>query len=384
MANRKANLYNLYDIRRYVDGDNFKVIMDTANAKYNTAIWRDFASWGKPSDSRTWSKGEKTIPILARASLLGTHSRKPLRNTQGWKFYGGSTPKFGHGFGIDEDDLMKMREAKNNEGSSWGDLIYDSLITNSENILGGMHNELSHMCLELASTGEIHEQSVDGTKYDFTFEFDDNQFYQVDPYWFDTNGDPVETSGGHTVNVIADILAMQKDLTEVKGRLCDHWKLSLALLDKILDHPSVLKSYLANKDIQSGNQSAYIATRKELLTFMHDRGVWPFHVIDFKTTHEEDGQPVADAPAFDVHNMTAAYSGQKMFEIKVTNSIWLDRQRWGGIDPSKMYHFIEGRIAALSKWEEDPINNVVQFEMYAGPVFNSLREVAFAKTYVDA
>ena len=73
-----------------------------------------------------------------------------------------------------------------------------------------------------------------------------------------------------------------------------------------------------------------------------------------------------------------------MFEIKCTNSIWMDRQRWGGIDPSKMYHFVEGRIAALSKWEEDPIQNTVQFELYAGPVFNSLREVGFVKTYVDA
>ena len=75
MANRHQSLYNLYDIRRYVDNDNFKVIMDTANAKYNNAIWRDLASWGQPSDDRTWSQGEKTVPILARASLLGTRSR---------------------------------------------------------------------------------------------------------------------------------------------------------------------------------------------------------------------------------------------------------------------------------------------------------------------
>lgn len=393
MANRNSSLYNLYDIRRYVDGDNFKVIMDTANAKYNNAIWRDFGTWGKPSDSRTWSQGEKTVPILARASLLGTHSRKPLRNTQGWKFYGGSTPKFGHGFGIDEDDLFKLRDAKNNQGTPWGDLIYDSLLTNSENILGGMHNELSHMCLELASTGEIHEASVDGTKYDFTFEFDQNQFFTVDPYWFDTNGDPQETVGGKKVDVIHDILTIQEILTDVQGRLVDHWKISKALLWKIVDHPSVKRAFLANRaaylaSLSGGtlniSQNDYVTTRTELLDFMHSRGVWPFHVIDFKTMHEEDGQPVADAPAFDVHNMVAAYSGQKMFEIKCTNSIWLDRQRWGGIDPSKMYHFVEGRIAALSKWEEDPIQNTVQFELYAGPVFNSLREYGLVKTYVDA
>ena len=393
MANRNQSLYNLYDIRRYVDGDNFKVIMDTANAKYNNAIWRDFASWGQPSDSRTWSQGEKTVPILARASLLGTHSRKPLRNTQGWKFYGGSTPKFGHGFGIGEDDLFQLRDAKNNQGTPWGDLIYDSLLTNSQNILGGMHNELSHMVLELASTGEIHEQSVDGTAYDFTFEFDPNQFFTVDPYWFDTNGDPQETVGGKKVDPIHDLLTIQEILTTVQNRMVDYWIVSKALLWKILDHPAVIRAYLANRaaylaSLSGGtltiSQSDYVVTRTEIANFLHDRGIWPFYVVDFKTVHEEDGQPVPDAPAFDVHMMTAAYSGQKMFEIKCTNSIWMDRQRWGGIDPSKMYHFVEGRIAALSKWEEDPIQNTVQFELYAGPVFNSLREVGFVKTYVDA
>ena len=383
MANRHKSLYNMYDIRRYMDGNEFKVIVDTANEKYNQAVWKQFGSWDRPSDSRTWSQGEKSIPIYARASLLGPHSRKPLRNTSGWKFYGGSTPKFGHGFGIDEDDLYKLREVKNNTGEPLSNLFYDSLLTNSEDILGGMHNELSHMCLELASTGEIHEQSVDGVNYDFTFEFEQNQFIDCDPKWFDTNGDPVTTSGGKTVNVIKDILATQKMFTEVQHRKVDHWKISKTLLDMILDHPSVLGSYLANRDIQSGNQASFIATQKELLQFMHDRGVWYFHVNDFRTSHEEDGQAVADPPAFDIHNMVAADSSQKMFDIKNTNSIWKDRQSYGGIDPSKMYHFVEGRIAALSKWEEDPISNVVQFELYAGPVFRSLRNYGLLSTWSD-
>ena len=390
MANRHQSLYNLYDIRRYVDGDNFKVIMDTANAKYNNAIWRDFASWGTPSDSRTWSQGEKTVPILARASLLGTHSRKPLRNTQGWKFYGGSTPKFGHGFGIDESDLFQLRDAKNNQGTPWGDLIYDSLLTNSQNILGGMHNELSHMVLELASTGEIHEQSVDGTAYDFTFEFDPNQFFTVDPYWFDTNGDPQENVGGKKVDPIHDILTIQEILTQVQNRVVDYWIISKSLLWKILDHPAVIRAYLANRaaylaSLSSGtltiSQSDYVTTRSEIANFLHDRGVWPFLPIDFKSVHEEDGVPVEDAPAFAPQYLIAFNTREKMFNIKNTNSIWKDRQAYGGIARNTMYSFVEQRIAVLSTWGENPIHNTVEFELYAGPVFRNLRNYGRVKLY---
>ena len=107
---RAKNFYNQYDIRRYVDENNFSVIMDTANAKYNQAQWRMLGNWDTPSDSKTWSQGTKTVPIMARASLLSTHGLKPMRNTSGWKFYTGSTPKFGHGYTMDEDDMFLLRD----------------------------------------------------------------------------------------------------------------------------------------------------------------------------------------------------------------------------------------------------------------------------------
>ena len=134
---RNKNMYNLYDIRRYVDDGNFSVILNEANSKYNSlnsrqAMWRLLGDWDRPSDSRIWSQGEKTAPIMARASLLGTHSLKPMRNTSGWKFYTGSTPKLGHGYTMDEDDMFMIRQAKNNTGESMRNLIYDSLLTNSQ------------------------------------------------------------------------------------------------------------------------------------------------------------------------------------------------------------------------------------------------------------
>ena len=378
---RAAQAYNLYDLRRYVDNNNFGVIMDTANAKYNTAIWRRLGDWDTPSDSKTWSQGHKTVPIMARASLLSTHALKPMRNTSGWKFYTGSTPKFGHGYTFDEDDMFLLRDVRNNTGASMQSLIYDSLFTNAQSILGGMHNELSHMCLELASTGEIHEASVDGVKYDFTFDFDLNQSATTTAYWYTWSSSTV-LAPNTSATPIQDLLDMQRTLTDTYNRDVNAWMVNKATLDLLLDHPNVIAAFVAWKSngvaTTTGN---YVTTRAEIANFLHDRGVWPFLPIDFKSVHEEDGKPVEDAPAFSPYNFIAFNANEKMFTIKNTNSIWKDRQAYGGIARNTMYSFIENRIAVLSTWQENPIHNTVEFELYAGPVFRNLRNWAKFKVY---
>lgn len=385
---RAKSFYNQYDIRRYVDENNFSVIMDTANAKYNKAQWRLLGNWDTPSDSKTWSQGQKTVPIMARASLLSTHGLKPMRNTSGWKFYTGSTPKFGHGYTMGEDDMFLLRDARNNTGASMQSLIYDSLLTNAQNILGGMHNELTHMCFELASTSEIHEASVDGVKYDFTFDFDSNQFQEVSPAWFKYESGVLVPDD--KAKVIEDFIDLQRLFTSVQNRDVNAWMLNKDTLDMILDHPSVIRSYLANRaaylaTLSGGtltiSQSDYVVTRREVAAFMHDRGVWPFLPIDFKSVHEEDGVPVEDAPAFAPQFIIAFNTKEKMFNIKNTNSIWRDRQNYGGIARNTMYSFVEERIAVLSTWGENPIHNTVEFELYAGPVFRNLRNYGQVKIY---
>ena len=378
-STRSKEIYNLYDLRRYVDRDNFSVIVNEANRKYNglnssQAQWRLLADWDTPSDSKIWSQGHKTVPIMARASLLSTHGLKPMRNPASWKFYSGSTPKMGHGYTMSEDDMFILRDVRNNTGRDMQDLIYDSILTNSTAILGGIHNELTHMCMELASTGEIHEASVDGVKYDFTFDFDQNQYIDTNPAWFAANGTP-----NANATVIQDILEMQKTLTSVYGRNVNAWMVNSDTLDNILDHPAVKSAYIAWRGVDASNVPNFISTRREIANFLHDRGVWMFLPIDFKSVHEEDGKPVEDSPAFDPHYMVAFNADEKMFNIKCTNSIWVDRQRYGGISESTMYSLVEDRIAVLSTWHENPIHNTVEFELYAGPVFRNLRDYARVK-----
>ena len=383
---RDLNLYGISGLHQYVDAENFGLILDNVNAKYNKAIWRQFASWGKPTDDREWKQGIKKTPILVRASVLGTHSGKPQRSTTGWEFYGGTLPQVGHGFNITKDDMIELRKAAKLSNITFGEALTDSFIYNSDAMLGGVHNELSYMVMQAMSTGEIHDVAVDGARYDFKFQIPDENFLAPDSgkewYIWDTSGATPKLVANSNADVIEDILTFQKYLTDTLNLGVDHWKLSKDLLDKIVLHPSVLTAYKASKNYFHPEDVKVVRT--DVLNWMHnDMKVWPFQEIDFKSRHEEDGKPVADDPAFDIHNMVAASRAYRPFEMKCMNSILVDRVKMGGLDPSTRYSFVEGRIAVRNSWQEDPILNVIDCELYAGPVFNNVHDYGIATVWKD-
>lgn len=383
---RDMNLYGISGLHQYVDAENFGLILDNVNAKYNRAIWRQFASWGEPTDDREWKQGIKKTPILVRASVLGTHSGKPQRSTLGWELYGGTLPQVGHGFNITKDDMIELRKVAKLSNLTFGEALTDSFITNSDAMLGGVHNELSYMVMQAMSTGEIHDVAVDGARYDFKFQIPDENFLSPDTgkdwYIWDTTGATPKLVANPAADVIEDILTFQKYLTDTLSLGVDHWKLSKDLLDKIVLHPSVLTAYKASKNYFHPENVKVVRT--DVLNWMHnDMKVWPFQEIDFKSRHEEDGKPVADDPAFDIHNMVAASRAYRPFEMKCMNSILIDRVKMGGLDPSTRYSFVEGRIAVRNSWQEDPILNVIDCELYAGPVFNNVHDYAIATVWKE-
>jgi len=383
---RDMNLYGISGLHQYVDAENFGLILDNVNAKYNRAIWRQFASWGEPTDDREWKQGIKKTPILVRASVLGTHSGKPQRSTLGWELYGGTLPQVGHGFNITKDDMIELRKFAKLSNLTFGEALTDSFITNSDAMLGGVHNELSYMVMQAMSTGEIHDVAVDGARYDFKFQIPDENFLSPDTgkdwYIWDTTSGTPKLVANPAADVIEDILTFQKYLTDTLSLGVDHWKLSKDLLDKIVLHPSVLTAYKASKNYFHPENVKVVRT--DVLNWMHnDMKVWPFQEIDFKSRHEEDGKPVADDPAFDIHNMVAASRAYRPFEMKCMNSILIDRVKMGGLDPSTRYSFVEGRIAVRNSWQEDPILNVIDCELYAGPVFNNVHDYAIATVWKE-
>ena len=383
---RDVNLYGISGLHEYVDAENFGLILDNVNAKYNGAIWRKFASWGKPTDDREWKQGIKKTPILVRASILGTHSEKPLRSTIGWEFYGGTLPQLGHGFNITQDDMIELRKSAKLANLTFGEALTDSFILNSDAMIGGVHNELTYMVMQAMSTGEIHDVAVDGARYDFKFQIPDENFLAPDDgrewyIWDATSGTP-KLKANPNADVIEDILTFQKHLKDTLNLGVDHWKLSKDLLDKIVLHPSVLTAYKASKNYFHPENVKVVRT--DVLNWMHnDMKVWPFQEIDFQSAHEEDGKRKADAPAFDIHNMVAASRAYRPFEIKCMNSILKDRNKMGAHNDSVRTHFVEGRIAVQNVWQDRPMLNIVDCELYAGPVFNNVHDYGIATVWKD-
>lgn len=384
---RDVSIYSLNDLRRYVDAENFGLLLNTANEKYNRTIWRDYADWGIPSDGREWIQGQRDIPIMVRASILSAHGNKPQRNTTGWRTYGGSIPKLGHGFSIDESDLFALREASKLQNIPFGYLVTDSLIQNSRNMLGGIHNEISRMLLQAMSTGEISDASVDGTSYDFKFPIDAKNFNNVTEAWFTVGKDGVTLTPNEKADPIKDIIDAQKYITDVLQLNVDHWKMSKTLFDALLLHPAIQRRCVARVQYRNTTDTvlqSLLLTDEEKLAVIHGLGVWPFDVIDFKTTHEEDGVAVADPLPFDVHKMVAASSIQKPFTIKCANSIFKDRLSAGPTANSTLYSFVENRIGVLNTWQERPIENIIDFEVYAAPVFRDVHDIYFLTVAGDA
>ena len=378
---RDMNLYSISGLHQFVDAQSFGLILDNANAKYNAALWRKYASWGEPTNEREWKQGIKKTPILVRASIIGTHSEKPQRSTVGWEFYGGTLPQIGHGFSISQDDMIELRRISKLNDLTFGESLVDCFIQNSSNMLGGVHNELTYMVMQAMSTGEIHDVAVDGFRYDFKFGIPDENFVAPDSgkEWFKSNGEANEDA-----DVIEDFLTFQKYYTDTLSLGVDHWKLSKELFDKMLNHPSVKSAYLASKNLNEASMANYKVVRNDVLAFMHESmGIWPFDVIDFKSRHEEDGKPHADAPAFDVHNIVAASRAYKPFEMKCMRSILADRAAAGAHNDSVRTSFVEGRIAVQNVWQDRPMMNIVDCELYAGPVFNNVNDYGIATVWTE-
>ena len=383
---RDKNLYGIAGLHQFVDTESFGLILDNVNAKYNRALWRQFAAWGQPTNEREWRQGVKKTPILVRASIIGTQSGKPQRNTQGWDFYGGTLPQVGHGFSIDQDDMIELRRNAKLMDITFGESLIDSFIQNSGNMIGGVHNELTYMVMQAMSTGEIHDVAVDGARYDFKFQIPDENFMQPaagkDWFTWDTSGATPKLVANTNADVIEDILDFQKYLTDTLSLGVDHWKLSKDLLDKIVLHPSVLTAYKASKNYFHPEDVKVVRT--DVLNWLHnDMKVWPFQEIDFKSRHEEDGKPVADAPAFDIHNMVAASRAYRPFEMKCMNSILKDRSKMGAHNDAVRTYFVEDRIAVQNVWEDRPMKNIVDCELFAGPVFVNPHDYGIATVYKE-
>ena len=113
---RSNTLYS-YDISQFLGADSFGVLLNTANQKYNEAIWRRYADWGMPTDDTEWVQGMKETPILVRASILGPDGNRMSKS----KGNVVSPDKYVNEYGSDVFRLYLMFGFSYTEGGPWND-----------------------------------------------------------------------------------------------------------------------------------------------------------------------------------------------------------------------------------------------------------------------
>jgi hypothetical protein len=367
---KDRTIFSDLDLRKYIDAENLGVISETANAKYNNKGWQNYANWGTPSNSTQWSQAIKNEEILVTASILSVGGNKPQRSATGWNVYSGSIPKIGHGMSMDESDLLSIRELQKITGTPYAELMLDTLNTNVSNLLGGIHNKLNRFTYEALSTGEVNADDADGVSFHMDYRVRNKM--GVSEKWFDEDGNPNEKS-----TPVQDLLDFQKWAKKSQNAVFDHWEVSQDAFDAFLAHPDVIaKTAVRINAYTPGN---YVMTEAEKLTALHAMGILPIRVVDEKSAHEVDGVPVIDEPAFNTSNWVLCQLGN-IFEMKCAHSLYKDRVSYGAIGNNTMYSFVDGIIAVLDTWQEKPIMNIIDMELWALPVLKNPNNVAILKT----
>ena len=148
--NRELSFYNYLGQK-----DGMQIIVDTVNERYNNTNWkRDFA-WARPQWDLTFSVLAAEIGITPMAAVIDVNAPKPLRNVRGASFYGGSIPKLGHGFNVDEQDMRNQQILAARGGDVDIAAISDIFFKNVDKLVGGAHARLNEMADQARSTGKV-------------------------------------------------------------------------------------------------------------------------------------------------------------------------------------------------------------------------------------
>lgn len=380
MANRSYDLYGALDLRRYLAPEDFKTIFDLSNDKYNGKGWQVCASFDQKQLSRVWANNVKDSQIIPKASTLGVGAPKPIRSTSGWKFYGGNIFKIGHATKLDEDDLLKLQELAANDNGQMARLIIDAFITRSDELIIGMHNKLTSWVNKAKSTGLVVDSDVDGISVGVDMNVPTENKLTTVASWFDKsqNYAPLTTYGGNVVDPAENMLEAQK-FADDHNIAYDHWEMTKAMYDRFVKHPAVIAK--CRNRLTNVTNATYALVEADVMSLLHGYGIAPIVIIDEKTAKEIDGIAKVDTESFDSDALVLCQSGD-LFDIKNACSVYEERVKNGGQSAAAQYSFIgeNNAIAILNTWEERPIQNIFESELWAFPVFKNPKNIVILNT----
>jgi len=259
-------------------------------------------------------------------------------------------------------------------------LIIDAFMTRSDQLIIGMHNKLTSWTNKAKSTGMIVDSDVDGISVSVDMNVPSDRKYTVAASWFDKSNNyaPLTTDAGTTVDPVENLLDLQK-FADDHNIPYDHWEMTKAMYDRFIKHPSVIAK--CRNRLTNVTNATYALVEADVLSLLHGYGVASIAVIDEKSAREIDGIAQVDTASFDPDAVVLCNSGD-LFEIKNACSIYEERVKYGGQTNADQYSFTgeNNAIAILNTWEERPIQNIFETELWAFPVFNNPKNIIILNT----
>lgn len=368
MANRSNTQYSTLDTRRYLQDEDYKLILDFSFSQYNGKGYQQYGYFGQKQLTRVWGNVVKQDEIVVKASALGVGAGKPMRSTSGYDRYAGSIPKIGHGVKIGEDDLLHLQEvaaASQNRDSAMYQLMLDATIKQSNQLIIGMQNKLTSWVYEALSTGYIHNADIDGLQFDIDMNVPNANKFKTEAGkdWFN-NSDL--TTPNSASDPVGDMLVVQNYAGGAKIPVT-HWEMTKKLWGKFINHPSVQTK--CRNSINSVVNKELALTESQVVTQLHDLGILPIKIVDEKSYVEIDGIPQVDTDSFDPTSLVLAADPSRLFEYKNACSVLEEATRFGA-NKEGIYSFVgeNGSIAVMNKWYEEEVTNKATAEQWVVPV----------------
>lgn len=366
MNTRDTSIYGM------IGGDSaIRSIVDTANQEYNQVKWKSHFAWDVPQMGLTFSVLAAQSNIAPMASVIDVNSPKPLRSTSGFKAYGGSIPKIGHGFDIEEQTLRDQQMLAAHGGSYNQAAVAELLYNNVSRLINGAHNRIGYMSDQLRSTGFVTidaENNPDGITLQVDFRVPDENFLKAGfsnapkKAWTDATADPIQ-----------DLIDMVK-YADDNNISYSVFEMSKVLYNQFLFHPKVVAWTRARMGIKDG--VTYPIGENDVRNAIASFGTIPAIVVnDTKYNAQTDGDDKY-VKAFNEGNVVLRPSG---ILGKVKNAISM--HTLAPSTPTDHRTTVEGnRIAILNQWDARKLINHIELEGFAMPTLDNPKNLLILDT----
>lgn len=337
--------------------EDFKVLIDNANSKYNNALWRSFTDVKPASKSKKFSAIVEETGIIVKASVIGSMGKKPLISTEGGNTYSDSIHKIGQGFKVDQADINHIEEMNLVDSDLAREMLktYDLRATT---VIGGFNATWNDWAFQALSNQAIAIKNQGITDYtvDLRTPAANKKKAKGSAGWF---------TSGTTAKIADDLVRMNKEADDKGMPSMRMYCVSRATADQmILDANlnTMVKASLGYFD----TTNAYISRNRFLTLVSQILDIPPIVIIDEKSRIEVDGVPQLDSAAFN-DNKVVLVPQMAIFDMHNSPSDYTKDQ-----NPATRKTFAEGGlIGAIQLYESDPIQVITNMESWSFITFKN-------------